>query len=160
MFCTQLLRPVPELISFFYDEYLRKDLPPSAAFLKDALSKILNNFEFVRLVVDGIDELPPREHKTLIKDLVDLTKSAGDSCKLLVCSQDLPSISPILSRNLKLCLSDEKDSVQRDVRTIVVQALKGLNDTLDGLEEELLESITKKITNKSEGAPNHLTLRS
>ncbi len=155
VFCCQVLRFLPELVSFFYDEYLCKDLSPSAAVLKRALSTILKDLEFGRLVVDGIDELPPREHKSLINELVDLTISSGDTCKLLICSQDLPSISPTLSRKLKIPLGDEKEGIQKDIKTIVAKALEDLNENRGGmLEVELLNNMAKKIVDKAEGKLN------
>lgn len=159
-FCTQTLRFIPELIPFFYDEYLCKSRSPSAAVLKEALSKILKNFESVRLVVDGIDELPPSEHKKLINELIDLTTSSGDACKLLICSRDLPSISPTLSRRLKLFLGDEKEPIRRDIEIIVGKALGELNDNLGGtLEGGLLKNMMSKIMDKAEGKIESITAR-
>lgn len=154
VFCTQILKYIPELVTFFYDDYLSKGLSPSAVVLKEALSKAVRQLEFIRLVVDGIDELPRSEHKGLIAQLIDISASSGDNCKLLISSQDLPSIRPSLSRKPALFLGDEKEPIRKDLETIVGKTLENFNQILGGeLEGELLGSLRNKIMDKAEGKP-------
>ncbi|KAI1399172.1 hypothetical protein F4819DRAFT_429846 [Hypoxylon fuscum] len=152
VFCSQILRFSPELAPFFYDEYSSKGLSPSAMVLKEALSKTMKSIEFVRLVVDGIDELPSSEHRKLISELIDLATSSGDTCKLLISSQDLPSIRPSLSRRSTLFLGDETEPIRKDIGYIVEKALVELDDALGGeLGGDLLENIRANIMSKAEG---------
>ena len=152
VFCTQLLKLVPELIPFFYDEYLSKGRSPSAEVLKPALATVLKSIEFVRLIVDGLDELPSSEHKKLIAELIDLATSAGDTCKLLVCSQDLPTIRPSLSKRLVLFLGDERDSIRKDIDMIIEKGLADIRDGMGGeLSTELMTYMRSRIASKAEG---------
>ncbi|KAK4223329.1 hypothetical protein QBC38DRAFT_517185 [Podospora fimiseda] len=76
---AQVIRLNNDMVPFLYDEYLAKAQLSSAA---------------IRLVVDGVDELPTSEHKKIIKDLLELAKKSNGTLKLLFPSQDLPSIRP------------------------------------------------------------------
>lgn len=146
----------PETIPFFYDEYLAKGRRPSASVLKGALADVLAEFDNIRLLVDGIDELPASEHKTLINELKQLAKGSDNSCKLLISSQDLPSIRPFLSQKLSqkcvLFLGDEKSAIEKDVDIIVKGALEDLNQNVSmTISPPIMEELRSKILQKSEG---------
>ncbi|RYP58606.1 hypothetical protein DL770_010393 [Monosporascus sp. CRB-9-2] len=155
-FAAQVMGIAPETIPFFYDEYLAKGRRPSAAVLKEALAKILAEFDDIRLLVDGIDELPASEHKTLINELIQLAKASNHSCKLLISSQDLPSIRPHLSQKPAqkciLFLGDEKSAMEKDVGIIVTNSLEDLNQNVGTvIVPPLMEELRSKILQKSEG---------
>ncbi|KAH6871240.1 hypothetical protein B0T10DRAFT_568420 [Thelonectria olida] len=155
-FAAQLMGIASETIPFFYDEYLAKGRQPSASVLKGALAKVLAEFDDIRLLVDGIDELPASEHKTLINELIQLEKASNHSCKLLISSQDLPSIRPHLSHKLPqkctLFLGDEKSAIENDVEIIVKDSLEDLNQNIDiAIGPSLIEELRSKILQKSEG---------
>ncbi|KAI0476181.1 hypothetical protein GGR56DRAFT_641517 [Xylariaceae sp. FL0804] len=143
--CSQLIRLSPDAAPFIYDEYLTKGRKASSRILREALPKLLASFEDIRLVVDGIDEIPRVEHNGLIKDLIYLTNSSP-SCKTLLVSQDIPTIALSLSRRPKLCISQEKESIQKDLMMIVDSSLQEINLMHNGvIEEAVLEGLKAKI---------------
>jgi hypothetical protein len=161
-FIAQIMRIAPGTISFFYDELLAKRQTPSASVLKEALTKILAEFNDVCLLVDGTDELPESEHKAIISHLIQLTKASNSSCKLLVLSQDRPSIRPHISQkrgqNSLLFLGDEKSAIEKDVDIIVKNSLEDLNQNVgNAISPPLIEELQRKIRQKSEGEKSRLS---
>lgn len=153
-FVAQVMQFAPETIPFLYDEYLAKGRQPSASILKGALAEISREFEDIRVLVDGIDELPTGEHRTLIKELKQLAKASNDTCRLLISSQDVPSIRPLLPKKGALFLGDEKGAVEKDVEIIVRNALEDLDESVGmAIPTPLMEELRGKIVNKSEGKP-------
>ncbi|RFN46906.1 nacht domain-containing protein [Fusarium flagelliforme] len=155
-FAAQVMRIAPETIPYFDDEYRSKGQRPSVSVLRGALAKVLAEFDDVRLLVDGIDELPACEHKALINELKQLVKLSGSSCKLMISSQDVPSIRPLLSQKLPqkniLFLGDEMHTMEKDVGTIVKCSLEDLDENIGiTIGPPLLEELRRKIVQKSEG---------
>ena len=154
VFCSQIIRFGPDFVPFFYDEYLAKAKSPSETVLREALLRIIPNFDDVRMVVDGIDELPKLEpdHHRLLKDLILMTSIRNNACKLLISSQDLPSIRPTLSRKPALCLGEEEEPIKQDVETIVLSELNKLNGILNNaLDARFIEELQSLIVQKAEG---------
>lgn len=146
----------PETIPFFYDEYLAKGRRPSASVLKDALAQILAGFHNIRLLVDGIDELPESEHKPLINELIHLTEASNyRPCKLLISGQDLPHIRQLLSKKQKkstLFLGDARGAIEKDVGVIVTSPLRDLDENIGiAIGPPVIEELQNKILQKSEG---------
>lgn len=62
---------------------LTKGRSLTTKWLTEILITVINELGFVRLVVDGIDELQSTEHGRLLKEHHAVTTMAGPSCKLL-----------------------------------------------------------------------------
>lgn len=153
-YLAQSIRQDPDLAPFIYDNYTAKGRSPTTKWLTEILITVIKELEFVRLVVDGIDELQSTEHGRLLKELHTVTARAGPSCKLLVSSQDLPSIRPYLSGKIRdhLFLGDEKQAISKDMATVVDASLEELSEvfgiTLDVSEQK---SLRDRILEKAEG---------
>lgn len=158
-YLAQLVRSTPEAASYIYDEHLAKGHSPIAKVLKAVLASIIKQSDFVRLIVDGVDELQSSEHRRLLEELIQLTKVSGDSCKLLISSQDLPSIRPTLGSKLVLFLGNAEEPIKKDIALVVNQSMERLSNALDGiLDAKEISSIQEQIVNKAEGL--HWTLSS
>ncbi|KAK3989022.1 hypothetical protein QBC44DRAFT_359506 [Cladorrhinum sp. PSN332] len=149
---AQVVRLNNDMVPLLYDEYLAKAQPSSATVLRRLLAEILPDFEEVRLVVDGVDELPTSEHKPIIKDLLDLVKRSNGTLKLLVSSQDLPSIRPWLEKKPALPLSHEQNLIMRDIGLLVQSSMEDLDESFGGaLPDQLREDLVSKILAKADG---------
>ncbi|KAI5861038.1 hypothetical protein GGS23DRAFT_205824 [Durotheca rogersii] len=149
--CSQIVEMDDDFVPFLYSEYISKGQKPTISVLKELLPRLLQRFDDVRLVVDGIDEIPSSEHRSLIKDLIQLTKSA-QGCKILLISQEVPSIASSLSKQPKLCITDEKALVQQDIAMMVDGSLEDLNGTHGGIIEKAeLRKLKRDIMEKAEG---------
>lgn len=152
-FLAQCISQDPGIVPFLYDEYIAKALSPSAKVLKAALIAVFKSMDLVRLIVDGLDEIQATEHKHILRELVQFTKLCGESCKLLVASQDLPTIRPALGNMPCIFLGDERQAIERDMGTVVDATLTELDETLNGaLAEEQKAWLRASILKKAEGS--------
>lgn len=153
-YLAQSIRQDPDLAPFIYDGYAAKGRSPTTVTLREILVTILQELDFVRLIVDGVDEIPSTEHRRLLKELHTVTNTAGASCKLLISSQDLPTIRPSLTGKISdhLFLGDENQAIKKDMATVVDASLDNLGDVL-GVALDVSErmSLRNRILGKAEG---------
>ncbi|KAM6529652.1 hypothetical protein FALCPG4_007781, partial [Fusarium falciforme] len=148
---AQLSRMSPDFAPFLYEECIAKAQRPSTDVLQKLLPHLLAQIDDVRLVVDGLDEISASEHRQLISDLLRLTKSIPE-CKLLLISQDIPSISVQLSKQARFSMADEQANVRKDLAAIVEGSLTELKSRhLDALGAEALRNLQSEILQKAEG---------
>lgn len=139
---------------FLYDEYLAKGLSPVAKVLKPALTAVSKSADVVRFIIDGLDEIEAPEHKTVLRELKRLTELCGETCKLLVASQDIPSIRSMLGKTPQIFLGarDERQAIETDMRVVVEAALTELDKGLDwALAEDQRAALQASILNNAEG---------
>ncbi|KAK4221969.1 hypothetical protein QBC38DRAFT_460884 [Podospora fimiseda] len=149
---AQVIRLNNDMVPLLYDQYLAKARPSSAAVLRRFLAEILPDFEEIRLVVDGVDELPTSEHKKIIKDLLELAKTSNGTLKLLFSSQDLPSIRPWLEKKPALALSHEQKLIMCDIELLVESSMEDLDESFGGaLPDQLKKDLTMGILAKANG---------
>jgi hypothetical protein len=148
---------LPEAASYIYDEGLRKRKLPTAETLRAILSQLFIQVDDMRLVVDGLDEVAEGEHRALVKGLLRLVQDQT-SARLLLVSQDIPSISRQLPKRARHSMSDKrlKEAVSKDIALIVESTMDELiDDPVDtssviiGREER--EALVAAISNKAEG---------
>jgi Cdc6-like AAA superfamily ATPase len=150
--CSQIIRMAPDLVPYVYDECLGKAHRASSDVLRRIIPQLFARFDDVNLIVDGIDEIPSSEHRSLIITLLQLSKSCS-GLKLLLVSQDLSTISTHLSKKPTLCLREEAEATREDHAIMVEGSLKELNDDRHGaIGDALMEKLKKDILDKSEGS--------
>jgi hypothetical protein len=153
-YLAQSIRQDPDLAPFIYDDYAAKGRSPTTKVLKEIIVKIIQELNFVRLIVDGVDEMPSTEHRRLLRELYEVTNAAGTSCKLLISSQDLPTIRPFLSGKISdhLFLGDEKQEIGKDMAIVVDASLDNLGEVLGvTLNTSERTSLRTQILDKAEG---------
>lgn len=151
-YLAQSIRRESDLAPFIYDHYSSKGRSPTTKVLKEILITILRESDFVRLIVDGVDEVQSTEHRRVLQELHAITIAAGASCKLLISSQDLPSIRPSLSGRTRdhLFLGDEKQAICKDMALVVDASLENLGDVL-GVSLDMSErmSLRNRVLEKA-----------
>ncbi|KAI1180456.1 hypothetical protein F4777DRAFT_530453 [Nemania sp. FL0916] len=149
--CSQLIRASTELTSFIFNEYVSTGQRLALNTLKRLLVQLLGDFDDVRLVFDGIDELSQAEHKPLIKAICEITESSS-TCKTLIVSQDIPSIETILSKTQKMGISEERHHIRQDMEVIVAASLRNINDMHDGfIQDSVIQDLKERILEKAQG---------
>ncbi|KAI8622934.1 hypothetical protein F5Y19DRAFT_468906 [Xylariaceae sp. FL1651] len=152
MICAQMVSMSHHLVPYLYEEYVSEGKPASSTVLKQLLPHLLQHVDDLRIVVDGVDEVSSSIHRNLIKDLLSLTKLPDTKCRLLVVSQDVPSISTQLARAPRLSLNEESRSIERDLSMIIDDRLEDINDQHSGaLGEDVICSVKRDILAKAEG---------
>ncbi|KAM0199769.1 hypothetical protein ACHAPI_002860 [Fusarium lateritium] len=148
---AQILRLSPETAPFVYEEYIAHGKKPTNDTLTKLLPRLISNISDLRLVVDGLDEIPTSEHRKLITDLLRVIKDAP-GCKLLLISQDVPSISVQLSKHPRLSMAEEGANTEKDLAVVVNGFLRDLDSQHDGaLGETVLRGLQSDILQKAEG---------
>ncbi|KAK6834117.1 hypothetical protein PG995_013848 [Apiospora arundinis] len=150
-FCAQLVRILPDAAPYIYDECLVNAKRSSADTLKKLLPQLFSQANDLSLVVDGIDEIAQSEHKFLLQELLHAAKATTNT-KLLILSQDLPTISLQLRKLPRLSMSEEQESIKNDMALIVDSALDELQDIHQGaVAENVLADVKNRIIEKAEG---------
>lgn len=133
---------------------MAKGLSPVAKVLKPALIAVFKDTDVVRLIVDGLDEIEATEHKPVLRELKRLTEFCGETCKLLVASQDIPSIRSMLGKVPQLFLGDENErqAIETDMRVVVDATLTELDESLGGaLDAAQKAALRASILSNAEG---------
>ncbi|KAL4724047.1 hypothetical protein ACLX1H_008652 [Fusarium chlamydosporum] len=148
---AQILRLSPDTAPFVYEEYIAHGKKPTNDTLTKLLPRLIGNISDLRLVVDGIDEIPTSEHRKLITDLLRVIKDTP-GCKILLISQDVPTISVHLSKHTRFSMAEEGDNTEADLAVVVSGSLRDLNSQHNGaLGETVLQSLQSDILQKAEG---------
>ncbi|KAK6855680.1 hypothetical protein PG995_007831 [Apiospora arundinis] len=148
---AQMLPMVPDAVPYIYDEYVGKARPSTGDTLKNILQNMFSLTKELRLVIDGIDEVASSEHRKLLRDLLQLTKSTPN-LKLLLVSQDISTISVHLAKHSKITMSEERSSIEKDLGLIVRDSLEeiaGLHG--DQIGKEVMSQLESSILTKAEG---------
>lgn len=139
-------------MSFLYDECVVAGRTPSISFLKLILPKLLTAFKDIRIIIDGIDEVSPSQHRELMKTLVSIAESQ-ENCKLLFSSQDIPSIKGNLKGKPTLFIGAESSAVAKDINTIVESSLEEINDKHGGsIPADTLTEVHGSILERAQGS--------
>lgn len=150
--CAQIVTMVPGFVPYTFDECVAAGKSPSAANLTDLLSAFLGQLPDVRLVIDGLDEVPASEHKRLIMNLARLTKAEGSSCRILFVSQDIPTIHASLSTAPQVRLGQETQLVNHDLDIVIQARLAEIDEQHGGvLGSQNIAMLRTEILSKSEG---------
>ncbi|KXH44709.1 NACHT domain-containing protein [Colletotrichum simmondsii] len=124
---------------------------PSTSFLKELIPKLSSFFNDLRLIIDGIDEIVSSEHGELIKTLAKLAETQ-ENFRLLISSQDIPSIARNLKGRPTLIVGKQSASVCKDIGLIVSSRLEAINEGLDGrVPESVFTEIRETVLKRAEG---------
>ncbi|KAF4975683.1 hypothetical protein FZEAL_7573 [Fusarium zealandicum] len=148
---AQIVHLLSTAAPYLYSECVAKGQKPTADVLKRLLPGLLSSIDDIRLIVDGVDEISTSEHRKLLSDMLFLTKGAS-GCKLLLISQDIPSISVQLSKQPRFSMADETINIQKDISAIVEHSLREIDSQHEGaLGETVLQDLLSDVLNKAEG---------
>lgn len=149
--CAQIITLAPAASSFMYDECVATGKPSSVAFLKTLVPRLLTSFDDIRILIDGLDEVDQSGHGELVKTMIKMVDN-HDTCKLLISSQDIPSIRIRLKATPSIFLGSQAEHVAKDIKLIVERRLEDIKDTF-GLQnsQDLFDQLEKTILNRAEG---------
>ena len=103
----------------------------------------------MRIIVDGLDEWPEDDHKTVIDDLLKIKGPSLGACKVLLSSRNVRSISKPLQSKPFLRLEDSASNISSAITRLIDQGLEGLRERFSaGLVDEVGHQLSVKANGK------------
>lgn len=139
-----------ELAAYAFDNYANKGFPPSVAHLRQLLKTLLSTISTTRICIDGLDEYPQGDQRSILQELLPLAKLPGSNCRILFSSRDVEVIRKSLQNKPIISFTDEKDALDRDIQAYVHGALGVVRENFQ-THTQLLDEIEQKIIAKADG---------
>lgn len=154
---AELLRDNNEMASYIFEEHITNGHAPSIPRLKQLLQTLLSAVPSTRIIIDGIDEIEDGHRSQVLGDVLGLAtvQNPSNTCKILVSSQNIPSISRVMSQYPTLDLGKERRSIDTSIVSFIRyelsrvhggfgQALEADRRVIQGVEQELIEKAEGK----------------
>lgn len=146
----QLLRQNIELAGYVFENYANRGFPPSVAHLRTLLKNLLSTIPTTRICIDGLDEYPPGEQRSILQELLTLAKQPGAHCRILFSSRDVNNIRKALEKKPTISFRDEKDALDKDIQAYVHGAVVELRERFK-THPQLIDEIKSRIIAKADG---------
>lgn len=152
---AQLIVEHPDFASFVQEEYMLKRREPSATCLKELIAALSSNLKSTRIIIDGLDESPIKEHQTLLKDLLfivdDVSKTSN--CTIMLFSRSIPTIERLLKKHQRINLDEETEAVRNAIGMYVKHEVSKFSNEQDYLvlTSDDVEKLEEDIVEKADG---------
>ena len=160
---SQVIQKRQDLAIYVHDVYFKSYPVPTKKALLTLLPELLQGFDSVRLVVDGIDEWAPRDQTELLQDLSQMisTDQSSHICKVMVASRETAEILRSLRRkdlskmSISLSNGDEGLAVTRSIAGFVNDKLSDLPDHFAELDPDtsIIAHVKRTLLERSNGNP-------
>lgn len=163
----QLLRQDADLTAHVYYEYVLKKHLPTVSAIEQLLRTLLMSYSAdpnqstdIRIVLDGVDELPdhsPNSQAHLLRFMKQLAShqrvTDNTACKILISSRPSTTVVHELRRNRTISLTEEKECLQLAIQNYALQRLKTLHRRFQqlGIDASEIEDISQQISEKADG---------
>ncbi|KAL1624892.1 hypothetical protein SLS54_003616 [Diplodia seriata] len=154
---AQAIQLNAEVVPYIIDNYASKSMTSSTKDLRTLLPHILSNTQSGRIILDGLDECNTEEQKLILKNTLDVMQSTGFGWKMLISSQEIPTITrglSNLSQKSKLSLSEENQSISSAIETFIDGRIATLQTNAPYLwrgDVLAASSLKEKLNKKSNG---------
>lgn len=140
---VQLLRANPDFAPYIFENYANKALAPSAARVKGLLEKLVQAIPSIRIIVDGLDEYPLSDQRTILNEFLSLSKLPGGQCRILFSNRESENINKRLNGRPTISLRDQDVDLKKDIGLYVHAELDGFrgdfgNDLIDRIERQIV----------------------
>ncbi|TVY46999.1 Vegetative incompatibility protein [Lachnellula occidentalis] len=145
---VQLLRANPDLAPYIFENYANKALAPTAARVKGLLEKLVQAIPSIRIIVDGLDEYPLSDQRTILNELLSLSKLHGAQCRILFSNRESENINKRLNGRPTISLRDQDVDLKNDIGLYVHAELDRLRGDFGNA---LIDRIERQIVAKADG---------
>lgn len=150
----------PDMVPFVVDTYVSKSLTALMKDLRALLPQMLSAMAPGRIVVDGLDECEIEEQANILEDISTIVRNAGSGWKILISSQDIPSISRPFSKRAqkaKVSLSEENRSISAAIEAFIDEKIATLNNDAPYLwgQGDFAQSLKREMNEKANGTCPH-----
>jgi hypothetical protein len=158
---SQLVQRRTDLAAVVHTEFIKKGHFSTARKVKELLLLILSAFPSVRIVLDGLDECEKKQQEDILKVMFDLAghNIQSTTCKVLVSSQDIMTISNKLRMKTYIDLSQEHAAVESAIKSFVRAqvAQSRLFTDAEGLHMVDMTTVEQTLVSKAGGTYCSLT---
>ena len=145
---AQLLAINPELALYVLENFANNGARPQKKNLATILEKLIALSSLVRVIVDGLDECSQSDHEEIIDDLLRIRGPAPGTCKVLLSSRKILSISKILQDNTTIGMDDHRAQVDGTISSFVDSRLRSMHEDFS---RNLLDDLGRQIIVKANG---------
>ena len=144
----QLLQQNLDMASLVHQAYLQTGSTRSGPAMKKLLTQLLPNSKTARIIIDGIDEGDRATQQEILRSLIDIQKSAGHHCKLLVSSREEPQIQKLLAAKVHLKLGEQ---TLGGLGLYIKDRIKTLHTDNPLLDSALMSLAEQRLSSKAKG---------
>jgi len=145
---VQFLRANLDLAAYIFENYANKGLAPNAARVRGLLEKLIQTVPSIRIIINGLDEYPLSDQRTILNELISLSKLPGSQCRILFSNRESENINKRLDGKPTVSLRDQNVDMQRDIELYVHAELDSFRITFGDM---LIDKIQRKIVAKADG---------
>jgi len=157
--CTliaQLVRQNPDMAAYIYEEHIVSGHATSLVRAKQLLRTLIGTLTFIRVIIDGVDELDPCIHGLVIQDILSLSNTIdpATTCKVVVSGRNIPSISDKMNKYPALDLDKQRKCVDASIASYIKNELGALCVNLRQLHPNpgsIITEIEEELIEKAEG---------
>ena len=148
----QLLKSNLDLAPYIFENFANKGLSPSIVRLRRLLPELVGTISDIRIIVDGMDEYPESDQRTIFTELMNLCKLS--QCRVLFSNRDGKVIDKQLGGKPTVSLKDQQVDVAKDIEAYVHTSLGDFRKAHgDAFINQLESRIAQKASGKS-GQPS------
>ena len=152
----QIVRQRRDLAGFIYGEYLLKGREASTYTLRELIVTLSTGITDLCIVIDGLNECEDAEMRETLLTLTTLTakrQSSANSCKFLVFSTNIPTISKSFKKAPVISLNAEKAAVDNAIRIFIHDKFEELKLDREDLQAfgGLFADLEREMIDKAEG---------
>lgn len=164
---SELLRLNNDIAGKIYEEHITKGHAPSIPRLKQLLQILLGEVPSTRIIIDGVDELEDRCRSQVLGDILALAtvSNSKTTCKVLVSSRDISSISKMMSKYPKLNLNQERHFLDTSITSFVHHGLNDIRSRVgqtqnadNRIYREIEQILIEKAEGKSHSSHMHISI--
>lgn len=147
---VQLLRRNLDILPYAFENYANKAFSASVSNVRRLLLEILALIPNTRICIDGLDEYPQSQQRSILTEILGFARAPGSQCKILICSRDVPTIDKQLRNKPLLSLRDEQSGVDDDIENYLKEYLQDLLERFEG-NEHVMNEILGELRLKADG---------
>jgi hypothetical protein len=161
---SQLMRQNQEFAGIAHEEYISQGHTSSVKHLKSLAATLIKAIDYVRIVVDGLDESEEAEQKAIMSSIRALIEgiqtndasSTPTDIKCAIFSRAVGSLSKLIKKPSTIDLGKEVSSVQQSINMFVHFEIAKIRDSLDNpyLTGTVFENVEQKIVSSAGGKQN------
>ena len=145
---SQLLAANRTLAPYVLEMFANNGLKPSRKSLGTIVERLLNSLPNVRIVIDGLDECSLEDQEDCLNNLTRIKGAVPDTCKIMVSSRKIPSLTKLLQSVHMIRLEDNAYESDRAISRFIESELEKLKSRFS---PDIIDYLQQKLKSKANG---------